>query len=52
MTHPWLQGVIVGLIVVAAFAYLLRKYLPRPHKAEPEKKACGNCGGCSGGGCH
>lgn len=53
MNDQWLQGAIVGGIVLAAVAYLLRKYLPRSGKATAEK-TCGSCRNCSGGrgGCH
>lgn len=50
MTADILQGAIVGLIVAAAVAYLLRKYLPR--RGAGKSGACGSCGGCKGGGCH
>jgi len=50
MTTDILQGAIVGLIVAAAVAYLLRKYLPR--RGAGKSGACGSCGGCKGGGCH
>ena len=52
MAGQWIQGGMVGLMVLGAVAYLLRKYLPRSRKAVAESKGCGSCSGCSDGGCH
>lgn len=55
MGNQWVQAVIVGVIVLCAVVYLLRKYLPRRSKSGDKRKSCGNCGSCSGdggGGCH
>lgn len=38
------QEIIVGACVVAAMAFLLRRYLPVGNK---KKVACGGCDGCS-----
>lgn len=51
MDNQWLQGAAVGLIVLGAIAYLLRKYLPRSKKTAESKNGCSSCGGCSGR-CH
>ncbi|MGV6472916.1 FeoB-associated Cys-rich membrane protein [Azotobacter vinelandii] len=51
MDGQWIQGAIVGLMVIGAVLYLLRRYLPRRHKATEAGKR-GKCDGCSGGGCH
>lgn len=49
MGNDILQAAIVGVIVLGAVAYLLRKYLPR-RGGKPG--GCGSCSGCKGGGCH
>jgi hypothetical protein len=46
-----IQGAIVGLMVIAAGLYLLRKYLPR-RKPGKAVAACGSCSSCKGGSCH
>lgn len=48
MADQWMQGALVGLMVAGAVLYLLRRYLPRRCKT----KGRGDCGNCSGGGCH
>ena len=52
MISQWLQGAAVGLVVLGAVAYLLRKYLPRTKGTTQSKNGCGNCNSCSGGDCH
>ena len=44
MANQWLQGAIVGLMVLGAVAYLVRKYLSRNRKTAGR----GGCGSCSG----
>ncbi len=51
MANQWLQGAIVGLMVLGAAAYLVRKYLPRNRKTAG-RGGCGSCSGCSSDKCH
>ncbi len=51
MANQWLQGAIVGLMVLGAVAYLVRKYLPRNRKTAGPG-GCGSCSGCSSDKCH
>lgn len=55
MANQWLQGAIVGLMVLGAVAYLVRKYLPRNRKTAGRGGGgggCGSCSGCSSDKCH
>ncbi|GHD77348.1 FeoB-associated Cys-rich membrane protein [Vogesella fluminis] len=50
-----IQMAIVGLVVVAAALYLLRKYLPRRRIAGgkiTQDGVCGSCKRCNSGSCH
>lgn len=50
MNAQALQGLIVGLCVLAAAGWLLRKYLPRLRGSCNSGNSCKGCG--KGGGCH
>ncbi len=52
MAHEGLQQFIVGVMVLGAAVYLVRKYWPARRTTTTNKTACGSCRGCSGGGCH
>lgn len=48
-----IQSIIVGLIVLAAVIYVLRKFVFKKKTADGSScSSCDKCGGGSGGGCH
>lgn len=51
MEGQWIQGAVVGLMIIGAVLYLLRRYLPCRHKATGARERT-KCDNCSGGGCH
>ena len=49
-----IENLIVAVIVIAAFAYILRKFVFKKKSADGSSDCgtCDKCSGGSGGGCH
>ncbi|RRN44094.1 FeoB-associated Cys-rich membrane protein [Lautropia dentalis] len=47
-----IENLIVAVIVIAAFAYVLRKFIFKKKSAGGDCGTCDKCSGGSGGGCH